>query len=87
MPGHRAVRRQLDGFDPTAARAHLEHTGCDAVCRHSPQYPTLLAELHDPPNPLYVRGGVDPPEPDGRVVAIGEVDPEGFGRVLRGFTA
>lgn len=54
-----AARRLLDGFDPTAARAQLKHTGCDAVCRHSPQYPTLLAELHDPPNPLYVRGGVD----------------------------
>ena len=54
-----AARRMLEGFDPDAARAQLERADCDAVCRHSPHYPTLLAQLHDPPNPLYVRGGVE----------------------------
>ena len=54
-----AARRVLAAFDPRAARAELERAHCDAVCRHSSQYPPLLTELHDPPNPLYVRGGVE----------------------------
>jgi DNA processing protein len=51
--------RLLESFDPAGARQQLVAARCDAVCRHSREYPPLLAELHDPPNPLYVRGGVD----------------------------
>src|SRR4051812_70568 len=54
-----AARRLLEHFDPAAAREDLERSRCDAICRHSAAYPPLLAQLHDPPNPLYVRGGVD----------------------------
>jgi DNA processing protein len=54
-----AARRLLGEFDPAAARGELERTACEAICRHAPEYPPLLAQLHDPPNPLYVRGGVD----------------------------
>jgi DNA processing protein len=54
-----AARRLLDGFDPAAARVLLQRADCDALCRHSPRYPPLLAQLHDPPNPLYVRGGIE----------------------------
>jgi len=54
-----AARRLLDEFDPALAREDLERSRCEAICRHAAEYPPLLAELHDPPNPLYVRGGLD----------------------------
>jgi DNA processing protein len=54
-----AARRLLEEFDPARARDQLDRASCDAICRHAAQYPPLLAQLHDPPNPLYVRGGVD----------------------------
>jgi DNA processing protein len=54
-----AARRLLEEFEPARARDELHRARCDAICRHAAQYPPLLAELHDPPNPLYVRGGVD----------------------------
>jgi DNA processing protein len=49
----------LERFDPAATRAALDRSGCEALCRHSSDYPELLAEIYDPPNPLYVRGGVE----------------------------
>jgi DNA processing protein len=54
-----AAWRLLENFDPDAARDELDRADCEAICRHAPEYPPLLAQLHDPPNPLYVRGGVD----------------------------
>jgi DNA processing protein len=54
-----AARRLLDEFDAAQARDELPRADCDAICRHATGYPPLLRELHDPPNPLYVRGGVD----------------------------
>jgi DNA processing protein len=53
------AERLLARFDPVAARAGLERAACAAVCRHSAAYPDRLLQLHDPPNPLYVRGGVE----------------------------
>jgi DNA processing protein len=53
-----AARRLLEDFDPAVARAQLEQSQCEAICRHASDYPPLLAQLHDPPNPLYVRGGL-----------------------------
>ena len=57
--GRGAARRLLQEFDATTARDELERADCEAICRHAPEYPPLLAQLHDPPNPLYVCGGVD----------------------------
>ena len=54
-----AIERALHRFRPAAARAKLAAAGCDAVCRHASDYPERLTQLDDPPNPLYVRGGVD----------------------------
>jgi DNA processing protein len=54
-----AAWRLLERFDAALAREQLDRAGCDAICRHAAEYPPLLAQLHDPPNPLYVRGGVD----------------------------
>jgi DNA processing protein len=58
-PARGSALRLLETFDASEARVRLEAARCDAVCRHARIYPPLLAELHDPPNPLYVRGGVD----------------------------
>src|SRR3954452_12307541 len=46
-------------FDPAGARTLLDRTDCEAVCRHSDQYPQALRTLDDPPNPLYLRGGTE----------------------------
>src|SRR3954470_2639489 len=54
-----AARRLLEEFDPALARDELERSRCEAICRHADEYPPLLAQLHDPPDPLYVRGGLD----------------------------
>lgn len=58
-PAAPAAERLIEEFDPAVAHRMLERSRCDAVCRHSPGYPERLAEIHDPPNPLYVRGGLD----------------------------
>ena len=54
-----ASHRLLEEFDPASARDQLERAGCGAICRHAAGYPPLLTQLHDPPNPLYVAGGVE----------------------------
>jgi len=54
-----AAERLIKRFNPAAARAGIERSGCDSLCEHSPEYPEPLADFPDPPNPLYVRGGVD----------------------------
>jgi DNA processing protein len=54
-----AAQRLLEDFDPEAPRADLDRSGTAALCRHARSYPERLGYLPDPPNPLYVRGGVD----------------------------
>jgi DNA processing protein len=53
------IERAMARFRPAAARAKLAAADSDAVCRHAAEYPERLLQLGDPPNPLYVRGGVD----------------------------
>jgi DNA processing protein len=54
-----SIERAMARFRPAAARAKLAAADSDAVCRHADEYPARLLQLGDPPNPLYVRGGVD----------------------------
>jgi DNA processing protein len=51
------------GAQPTEALAaardllpRLARDGIQVVCRHEPGYPSLLAQIHDPPPALYFRG-------------------------------
>lgn len=44
--------------DPAAERQLAERAGVAIVTRASPEYPELLAQIHDPPLCLYVRGSV-----------------------------
>jgi DNA processing protein len=45
-------------FSPARAREAVAAAGAEAVCRHSDEYPERLEHLYDPPNPLYLRGGI-----------------------------
>jgi DNA processing protein len=54
-----AAERLIERFDPAVARARIERSSCAAICCHSVEYPEKLTELHDPPSPLYVRGGIE----------------------------
>jgi DNA processing protein len=54
-----AAERLLETFDAAAARASLDRTRSEAVCRHATGFPKRVTQLHDPPNPLYVRGGLE----------------------------
>lgn len=56
--GRPGLEMMLDRFDPAVARAGLARAGCEALCTHSSLYPRRLDELHDRPNPLYLRGGL-----------------------------
>jgi DNA processing protein len=58
-PPRSEAERLLEQFDPAAAREGLERARCACLCRHSSGYPASLVQLEDPPNPLYVRGGLD----------------------------
>lgn len=53
------IERAIQRFRPAVARARLAAADCDAVCRDADAYPERLRQLDDPPNPLYLRGGVD----------------------------
>lgn len=58
--GHaEALARQLDRFDAVAERERLDSAGVEGVCGHSPAYPPLLSDLHDPPGVLFARGRVE----------------------------
>jgi DNA processing protein len=53
------IEDAIGRFRPARARAALAASQCVAVCRHSSDYPERLTNLDDPPNPLYLRGGVE----------------------------
>lgn len=58
--GQRAkIESTLATFRPAAARAAIERARCVALCHHSEHYPERLRHLGDPPNPIYVRGGLE----------------------------
>ncbi len=57
-PKRPALERMLDEFDPAVAREGLKQAKCEAVCTHSTLYSDRLHDLHDSPNPLYVRGSL-----------------------------
>jgi DNA processing protein len=78
-----AVQEALDRFRPAEARAALAAARCEAICRHSDDYPQALTNLDDPPNPLYLRGGLErlrrlTAEPS--VAIVGGRHPSEYGR-------
>jgi DNA processing protein len=80
----RSVR--TSGWDPAALAAAAERTArlvargqFFCVCWGDPEYPALLAEIHDPPAVLFGRGAV--PDPSRIMVAVvGTRLPTGAGR-------
>jgi DNA processing protein len=62
-------RRSVDALvklrpriDPRVEVDHLGKLGATAIARPDPRYPTLLAQVYDPPPVLYVHGQLDEPE-------------------------
>ena len=53
------IEATLERSRPADVRRQIAAADCEAVCVHSDLYPQRLAHLPDPPNPLYVRGGVE----------------------------
>lgn len=73
---------QLDRFDAAAERERLDSAGVEAVCGHSPAYPPLLSDLHDPPAVLFARGGVEALgrlQEDPAVAIVGTRNPSPYG--------
>lgn len=65
------VREIVSGrpeIDPDSEMEALETAGIDVICLRSPEYPTRLAEIYDPPSVLYFRGKLEPG--DERSVAV-----------------
>jgi DNA processing protein len=53
------VEAAYEAFRVATARELLARTDCEAICLHDDSYPERLRELPDPPNPAYLRGGVE----------------------------
>jgi DNA processing protein len=51
-----AARRFVDEFDAEAAARQLQEASVGVVCRHGAAYPSVLAELPDPPAALFFTG-------------------------------
>jgi DNA processing protein len=73
---------QLDRFDAAAERERLESAGVEGLCGHSPAYPPLLSDLHDPPAVLFARGRVEALgrlQEDPAVAIVGTRNPSPYG--------
>jgi DNA processing protein len=62
-----------------AEMRRLDDLGVDLVIRDDPRYPSLLAEIHDPPPLLYVRGALPPPDAPA-VAIVGSRGGSAYGR-------
>jgi DNA processing protein len=51
-----AARRMMNGIEPEKLFLELKKRGIEFVCLVDSDYPRLLAQIHDPPPVLYIRG-------------------------------
>lgn len=58
VAGDRAdqIASEFEHFDAEAESERCTRAGVEGICRHSPGYPPLLLELHDPPAVLFALG-------------------------------
>jgi DNA processing protein len=61
VAGDRAgqIASEFERFDAEAVRERLACARVDGICRHSPDYPSPLLELHDPPAVLFALGRLE----------------------------
>src|SRR5205823_1946128 len=64
---------------PDTEMRRLDQLGVDLLIRDDPRYPALLAEIHDPPPLLYVRGSL-PPADAPAVAIVGSRSGTTYGR-------
>jgi DNA processing protein len=55
-----SIARARERIDVTAELERMQRHGVRLVVRGTPEYPPLLANIHDPPFLLYVRGAITP---------------------------
>ncbi|MBI4213160.1 MAG: DNA-protecting protein DprA [Chloroflexi bacterium] len=72
-----ATRRKVD---PMAEVEHLRASGCVAISRRHPAYPTRLAEIFDPPPVLYVRGELTAADEQALAI-VGTRGASGYGKM------
>lgn len=58
--GTEVFLRHRTAWDLEAEILRLQRDGLRLVAEHSPEYPPLLRQIHDPPIGLYVRDRIDP---------------------------
>jgi DNA processing protein len=76
------LARELDRFDCGAHRERLDSAGVEAVCGHSPAYPPLLSDLHDPPAVVFAGGqfeALDRLQEEPAVAIVGTRNPSPYG--------
>ena len=78
------VREIVSGrpeIDPDSEMESLETAGIAVLCLRSPDYPARLAEIHDPPPVLFVRGKLLPGD-ERSVAVVGTRACTGYGREM-----
>ena len=73
----RAWRRAALAFDAAAEEVRAAELGARLIVRGEPDYPDLLASIHDPPLVLYVQGSLHGASP---VAFVGTRAPTPYGR-------
>jgi DNA processing protein len=76
-----AVVKARRRVDPSIEVPNLRRAGARAITRMDEDYPTLLAEIYDPPPVLYVKGELDPPDAPS-VAIVGTRGATSYGRMV-----
>ena len=84
VAGDRAdqIASEFEGFDAQTQRERLAGARVEGICRHSPFYPPLLLELHDPPAVLFALGRLEAIErlhEEPAVAIVGTRNPSPYG--------
>lgn len=85
--GAERIAESLRQADPQAEMERAREAGVHLVCRHDPEYPPMLALIHDRPVLLYVRGELDPTRLLHSIAIVGSRRCSMYGRQQAGHLA
>jgi DNA processing protein len=74
-----AIRESMRNAKVEAELARCDQLGVRIICRDDEEYPTLLAQIPDPPPVLYVKGGFEPRDLNG-IAIVGSRKCSYYGR-------